>query len=115
MVTVYGIPNCGTVKKARAWLDERGIDHSFVDFRETPVSAEHVGRWVAALGSKALRNTSGGSYRALPDDKKSWPDARWTEAFAEDAMLIRRPVLEVDGEPVQAGFRKTDALEAALG
>lgn len=113
-ITVYGIPNCGTVKKARAWLDEQGLPHRFRDFRADPVSAEQIAGWVATLGSKALRNTSGGSYRALPDDKQGWSEVRWAEAFAADPMLIKRPVIERDGEAVAAGFRKPEALAERL-
>ena len=112
-LTLYGIPNCGTVKKARAWLTERDVGHDFVDFRARPVEAARVVGWVEALGAKALKNTSGGSYRALPDDKKQWTDARWAEAMAADPMLIKRPVIERDGVAVQAGFRGTDDQLAA--
>lgn len=114
-LTVYGIPTCGTVKKARRWLDERDITHDWVDFRKTPPPAEQVARWVDALGVKALRNTNGGAYRALSDDKKTGSDAEWTVRFAADPMLIKRPVIERDGTPVQVGFRGTDSeLEARL-
>jgi len=114
-LTVYGIPNCGTVKKARAWLDARGVAHGFHDVRAEPLPAEQVQAWVEALGAKPLKNTSGGSYRALPDDKKQWTDAQWAEAMAADPMLIKRPVIERDGVAVQAGFRGTDeALEQTL-
>ncbi|TNE90194.1 MAG: Spx/MgsR family RNA polymerase-binding regulatory protein [Deltaproteobacteria bacterium] len=108
MLTVFGIPNCGTVKKARSWLDARGVDYTFVDFRKTPPPAEQVAGWVDALGSAKMRNTSGGSYRALPEDKKSWDDARWKAAFAGDPMLIKRPLIEKDGVAVLAGFRGSD-------
>ena len=108
MMTVYGIPNCGTVKKARAWLDSRGVVHSFVDFRATPPSGDQVASWVAALGARAMRNTSGGSYRSLPPEKSEWDDARWTQAFQADPMLIKRPIIEREGVAVQVGFRGTD-------
>jgi arsenate reductase len=112
---VYGIPNCGTVKKARAWLQAEGVEHRFHDVRAEPLPAEQVAGWVATLGAKALKNTSGGSYRALPDDKKQWSDARWAQAMADDPMLIKRPVIERDGVAVKAGFRGTDeALRAVL-
>lgn len=107
-LTVYGIPSCGTVKKARAWLDAHGLAHTFVDLRQTPPPREQVARWVAALGSGPLRNTSGAAFRALPADKADWSDDRWTEAFAADPMLIRRPVIEKDGTVVSSGFRGTD-------
>lgn len=103
-VTVYGIKSCSTVKRARAWLDSHGIEHSWVDFRATPVVAERIARWVDALGSRPLRNTSGSSYRALGDEKKSWGDAEWLPRFQEDPMLLKRPVLELDGAAVAVGF-----------
>ena len=114
MVVVYGIPACGTVKKARSWLNERGTSHAFVDFRAEPVERERIERWVAAVGAKALRNTSGGSYRALPEDKKNWSEERWTAAFFDDPMLIKRPVVEVD-DKVTVGFRSSEPLAQALG
>ncbi|MCA9488513.1 MAG: arsenate reductase family protein [Myxococcales bacterium] len=114
MVTVYGIPSCGTVKKARAHLDANGVEHGFVDFRATPPSREQVDRWVAAFGAKALRNTSGGSFRALGAEKDSWSDERWAEAFTADPMLVRRPVIERDGTPVVVGYRDPDAALATI-
>lgn len=104
-ITIYGIPTCGTVKKARAHLESEGVEHAFHDFRADPVSAEKVHTWVATLGAKALKNTSGKSYRALGDEKKTWTDAQWADAMAADPMLIKRPVIERDGVAVQAGFR----------
>lgn len=115
-LTLYGIPTCGTVKKARAWLDARGVAYAFVDFRAAPPSRDTVASWVAALGAAPMRNTSGGAYRALPDDKATWTDDRWIDAFAADSMLIRRPLVVRDGAAVQVGWRGTDAqLAAALG
>ena len=108
MLTVYGIASCGTVKKARKWLDAQGAPHEWVDFRKNPVSSQRVAAWVGVLGSKAMRNTSGGAYRALPTDKADWDDARWADAFAANPMLIKRPIIERDGVAVQVGFRGTD-------
>ena len=115
MLTVYGIPNCGTVKKARKWLVARGLSHGWVDFREAPPPPEQTQAWVQALGAKALRNTSGGSYRALGPEKAKWDDATWAAHFAADPMLIKRPVIERDGRAVLAGFRGSDEdLQAKL-
>lgn len=112
---VYGIPSCGTVKKALSWLQQQGVAAEFVDFRSVPPSAAQVARWVDTFGDRALRNTSGGSYRALPADKDGWDTARWTAEFTADPMLIKRPVIERDGVPVQVGFRGDDeALRATL-
>lgn len=115
MLTVYGIPTCDTVRKARTWLDAHGASHGWVDLRKQPPGRDQIASWVGALGSKALRNTSGKSYRALGDDKKTWADDAWIEAFAADPMLLKRPVIERDGVAVQAGFRGSeDELEGRL-
>lgn len=107
-LVVWGIPSCGTVKRARALLDELGAAHRFADLRATPPLLATVARWVEAFGNKALRNTAGASYRALPAAKEDWSDAQWIAAFAADAMLIKRPVVEKDGAPVLVGFRPDD-------
>jgi len=109
-VVVWGIPSCGTVKKARAWLDERGVAHAFVDLRQAPPSAARIASWARMFGVQALKNTSGGSYRALPADKDTWSDERWLAAFAADPMLVRRPIVEQDGAPLQVGWRAPPAL-----
>ena len=112
-LTVYGIPTCDTVRKARAWLDRRGAAHGWVDIRATPPSEDRVARWVAAFGVKALQNTSGGSFRALGPKRESWSDARWIAAFASDPMLLKRPIIERNGEPALVGFNFPEAEIAA--
>lgn len=112
-ITLHGIPSCDTCRKARAWLTERGRAHTWVDLRESPPTAAQVDAWVKALGAKALRNTSGGSFRALGPEKENWSDAQWSAAFARDPMLIKRPVLEVAGRPAAVGF-KPEAWEKLL-
>ncbi len=108
MLTVVGIPTCGTVRKARRWLDERGVPYTWRDLREQPPTREEVARWAEALGARAMRNTSGGAWRSLPPEKKTWSDEQLVEAFARDPMLIKRPVILRDGEPVMVGFRGSD-------
>ena len=112
-VTVYGIPTCGTVKKARAWLDARGVSYRYVDLRQAPPDRATVEAWARAFGTKPMRNTSGGSYRALGDRKESWDDADWIEAFAADAMLLKRPVVLIGDRPALVGFDEA-AYAAAL-
>ena len=92
------------VKKARAWLDARGLAYSWVDLRQSPPTAKQIDAWLAAFDFKPMRNTSGGSYRALGDEKSAWGAAQWREAFLADAMLLKRPVIERDGAPVLVGF-----------
>ncbi|MDP2345803.1 MAG: arsenate reductase family protein [Deltaproteobacteria bacterium] len=107
-LVVWGIPSCSTVKKARTFLTDRGIAHRFADLRAAPPSTSTIELWAAAFGTRAMRNTSGGSYRALPEDKDSWSDARWIKEFAGDPMLIKRPVIERDGKAILIGFKDDD-------
>ncbi|NJN20573.1 MAG: Spx/MgsR family RNA polymerase-binding regulatory protein [Leptolyngbya sp. RL_3_1] len=112
---VYGIPNCGTCKKAMAWLERHGIVYDFIDTKTAPPDREMIEDWVTALGSKPMRNTSGLSYRALGEAKKTWSDTQWIDAFAQDAMLLKRPLFVKDGTAVLVGFRAAEAvLQATL-
>ena len=108
-IKIYGIATCGTVKKAKKWLEARGVQYEWSDFRKTPPATSQVSGWAQTFGSQKMRNTSGGSYRALGDEKKTWNDAQWVAAFNEDAMLIKRPIIERNGKPVMVGFRGEDA------
>ncbi len=107
---VYGIPNCGTCKKALAWLNANGVEYTFINTKEQPPTKAMIQAWVEALGAKPLRNTSGQSYRALGATKDHWTDADWIEAFAQDAMLLKRPLFVQDGTAVMVGFRDPDAV-----
>lgn len=114
-LNVYGIPNCGTCKKAIAWLDDKGVDYTFINTKENPPTQEMIEQWVASLTARLMRNTSGLSYRALGEEKKEWSDQQWTEAFADDAMLLKRPLFEKNGKAVMVGFRaKEEDKVAAL-
>ncbi|MGD1895337.1 MAG: Spx/MgsR family RNA polymerase-binding regulatory protein [Phormidesmis sp.] len=114
-LNVYGIPNCGTCKKAFAWLEEKGVDYTFINTKENPPTQAMIEKWVEELTARPMRNTSGLSYRALGEEKKEWSDAQWTEAFAKDAMLLKRPLFEKGGKAVMVGFRaKEDVKEATL-
>jgi arsenate reductase len=113
---VYGIPNCGTCKKAFAWLAEQGIDYEFINTKENPPSQAMIEGWIADLGAKPMRNTSGQSYRALGSERDSWDDTQWAAAFANDAMLLKRPLFVKDGKAVLVGFRaKEEVIREALG
>lgn len=109
-IQVYGIPNCGTCKKAFTWLQNNNIEYEFVNTKENPPSKEAIANWVKTLGSKSMRNTSGLSYRALGEEKKTWSDEQWIEAFAQDAMLLKRPLFVKDGDAVLVGFRAKEEV-----
>jgi arsenate reductase len=115
-IQVYGIPNCGTCKKAFTWLETNAVKYEFVNTKEQPPTRQMIQQWVTALGAQSMRNTSGQSYRALGDEKKTWTDEQWIAAFAEDAMLLKRPLFVKDGTAVLVGFRvKDDVLRETLG
>jgi arsenate reductase len=112
---VYGIPNCGTCKKAFSWLDNNQVEYEFIDTKTAPPTREQIADWVSTLGAKPMRNTSGQSYRALGEEKKDWSDEQWIEAFAQDVMLLKRPLFVKDGKAVMVGFRaKEEDLQATL-
>jgi Spx/MgsR family transcriptional regulator len=109
MVTLYGIPNCDTVKKARAFLAERGVAHTFHDYKKQGVPVEALDRWIAELGWEALVNRRGTTWRQLdPARQARVVDAASAKALMLEApSLIRRPVVE-NGSALHVGF---DAAE----
>lgn len=112
---VYGIPNCGTCKKAFAWLESNGVEYEFIDTKTAPPSRDTIADWVSVLGSKPMRNTSGQAYRALGEERNTWSDDQWVKAFAENAMLLKRPLFVKDGKAVLVGFRaKEEVLQETL-
>ena len=110
---VYGIPRCGTCKKALQWLDDNNIEYEFINTKEQPPEADTIAEWVKALGTKSMRNTSGLSYRALGEEKKTWSDEQWVKAFSEDAMLLKRPLFVRDDQAVLVGFRANEETKKA--
>lgn len=107
-IQVYGIPNCGTCKKAVKWLQDNNIEYEFINTKEQPPSREMIQNWVETLGSKPMRNTSGKSYRGLGEEKKTWTDQQWIEAFSKDVMLLKRPLFVKNSEAVLVGFRASE-------
>jgi arsenate reductase (glutaredoxin) len=111
---VYGIPTCGTCKKAFQWLATNEILYEFVNTKENPPTRDKIQAWVQALGAKPMRNTSGQSYRLLGEEKQTWTDDQWIEAFAQDAMLLKRPLFVKEGKAIAVGF-KDGAIAQLLG
>ncbi|WP_298931439.1 ArsC family reductase [uncultured Ramlibacter sp.] len=95
-IVVYGIPNCDTVKKARAWLAEHGVEHRFHDFKKDGVPAERLDAWLAAAGWETLVNRKGTTWRKLaPATQAGVHDAASAKALLlEQASVIKRPVVE---------------------
>ena len=108
-ITVYGIPNCDTVKKARTWLSEHGRDYVFHDFKKQGVPAERLPAWLKAVGRDKLLNTKGTTWRKLDASAqaRAGDDAGAIEVMKEHASVIKRPVAEWDGKAsgrVTVGF-----------
>lgn len=98
MTTIYGIPNCDTMKKARKWLDEAGVDYVFHDYKKAGIPAARLKAWVAEAGWEPLLNRAGTTFRKLPPEQKE--NINKTKALAlmgEHPSMIKRPVLETDG------------------
>lgn len=112
MTTLYGIPNCDTVKKARAWLDARGIAYTFHDYKKLGVDAAALRGWVDHLGWEAVLNRAGTTFRALPPEDKVDLDAdRAVAIMLANPSTIKRPVM-VSGERLLAGFSPDAYLSA---
>jgi arsenate reductase len=107
-VTLYGIKNCDTIKKAKKWLDEQQVDYRFHDFRADGLNAEQLHAWCEELGYEVLLNKRGTTWRALPDDVKNSIDAQSAEALMlEQPAMIKRPVLDL-GDRRVVGFKADD-------
>ena len=104
-VTVYGLANCSTCRKALAWLDEQGIAHQFIDYRDTPVPDQVLLRQAETIGWQKLANRASHTWRGLAPARKAPADDRqWLALVRDWPALIRRPLLvRADGSAV-SGF-----------
>ena len=103
-VTLYGIPNCDTVKKARLWLDEHAGAYQFHDYKKAGISRETLAGWAKVVGWEVLLNRAGTTFRKLPDESKENLDERKAlKLMVEQPSLIKRPVFET-GKTLLVGF-----------
>lgn len=108
MLTLYGIPNCDTCRKARRWLEERGIAHRFHDLRRDGLGAAMLRTWADALGWERLLNRQSSTWRQLPEADRTVADREAAIALlARHPTLLKRPLLARDGA-YQLGFRPAD-------
>ena len=113
-VTIYGIKNCDTMKKARAWLDGRGIGYAFHDYKVLGVERAALERWAQVAGWEVLLNRAGTTFRALPQkDKDGLTSKKAVALMLAQPSMIKRPVLEFRGE-LLVGF-KPELYEGAFG
>lgn len=101
---LYGIKNCDTVKKARKWLDENGVDYQFHDFKKDGLDDALLSCWEKALGWEALINRRGTTWRKLSEEVRDTMSAQTAHAIMlENPSIIKRPVVE-RGDDVRVGF-----------
>jgi arsenate reductase len=113
LVTIYGIKNCDTMKKARAWLDDKGVAVRFHDYKAAGIEPALLDQWLAALGWETLLNRAGTTFRKLPDAERDGIDAAKAKALMlRQPSMIKRPVLDVGGRLI-VGF-KPEIYQAAF-
>jgi arsenate reductase len=104
-VTIYGIRNCDTMKKARAWLDAKGVTYAFHDYKAAGVDKVSLEKWSKELGWEALLNRSGTTFRALPEqDKQGLTEKKAIALMLAQPAMIKRPVLDAGGK-LTVGFK----------
>lgn len=111
---LYGIPNCDTVKKARAWLDGRGIAYDFHDYKKAGADAGKLASWCAVAGWDKVLNRAGTTFKKLPDaDKTDLDQAKAVALMVANPSCIKRPIVEHPGG-LLVGFKDAE-WAAALG
>ncbi len=112
-LVIYGIKNCDTMKKARAWLDKKGASYEFHDYKTAGIERARLEGWAGKVGWETLLNRAGTTFRKLPDkDKEGLTETKAIALMLASPSMIKRPVLETGGK-LLVGF-KPEAYEAAL-
>jgi Spx/MgsR family transcriptional regulator len=103
-ITIYGIKNCDTMKKARAWLDARKAGYAFHDYKSAGIERAQLEQWAKQVGWEVLLNKAGTTFKKLPDAKKAGLDEKKAIALMLDQpSMIKRPVLDIGGK-LTVGF-----------
>jgi len=103
-VEMYGIPNCDTIKKARKWLEAKGVEYRFHDYKKEGVDSIMLSQWCQALGWETLLNRRGTTWRKLADEsKENIDEGSAIQLMVENPSMIKRPLLVV-GEKITVGF-----------
>lgn len=112
--TLFGIKNCDTVKKARAWLDAKGLAYAFHDYKTAGIDGARLAAWCAEFGWEKVLNRAGTTFRKLPEaEREGLDEARAIALMIAQPSMIKRPLLEARGQRL-LGFSPA-AYEAALG
>lgn len=113
-LTMFGITNCDTIKKARTWLEDRGVAYAFHDYKAVGIDAGTLERWAGELGWEVLLNKAGTTFKKLPDaDKADLTQEKAIALMVANPSMIKRPVLDI-GDRRIVGF-KPDVYAAAFG
>ena len=115
MTTLYGIPNCDTVKRARDWLATHGVEYRFHDFKKQGVPADRLAAWVAAAGWERVLNRKNTTWRKLPQAQQAAvvDPASAQSLMREQASVIKRPVVEWGDGRITVGFDEADWAQRA--
>jgi Spx/MgsR family transcriptional regulator len=112
-ITIYGIKNCDTMKKARAWLDQHGVEYNFHDYKAVGIDKERLAHWSKMVGWEMLLNRAGTTFRKLSDaDKDGITEKKALALMLAQPSMIKRPVLEIGGK-LLVGF-KPEIYEKAV-
>ena len=105
-VTIYGIPNCDTMKKARTWLDGHGIPYEFHDYKKAGIDRARLEAWSRTVGWETLLNRAGTTFRKLPDsDTRNVDEKKAIALMLAQPSLIKRPVLDLGRDRLLVGFK----------
>jgi arsenate reductase len=105
-ITIYGIKNCDTMKKAHAWLDKRGVDYVFHDYKSVGIERVKLEGWAKKAGWETLLNRAGTNFKKLPDkDKGGVTEKKAIALMLAQPSMIKRPVLELGGGKLLVGFK----------
>jgi arsenate reductase (glutaredoxin) len=111
--TIYGIKNCGTMKKALNWLDNKGIAYDFHDYKSAGIERAKLEGWAKKAGWETLLNRAGTTFKKLPDkDKDSVTEKKAIALMLAQPSMIKRPVLELGGGKLLVGFKPEQYSEA---
>lgn len=115
-VTIYGIPNCDTMKKARTWLEGHGVAYAFHDYKTAGIDRARLEKWSKKVGWEVLLNRAGTTFRKLaPADREGLDEKKAIALMLAQPSLIKRPVLDLGGGRLLVGFKSDVYGEAFAG
>ena len=112
-ITIYGIKNCDTMKKARAWLNKHGVEYAFHDYKSAGIERERLERRAKKVGWETLLNRAGTTFKKLPDkDKGGVTEKKAIALMLAQPSMIKRPVLDLGGGKLLVGFKPEQYAES---